>query len=241
MAEYAIGMDLGGTNLRAAAIDKSGTLLEKISGATNFEEGRDAVIADIVAAISRLRETHGAEGLRGIGVGVPGFIRMKEGLITNSNNLPYLENVPIRDVLSAKLNTRVILENDANAAALGECWMGAGRDVEDLVLLTLGTGIGGGIISRGRIVRGSVGMAGEIGPHLRGAEWQSVRVRKSGLPGEARLGHGGVRHGASDATRRRSDLKRRLRIGETDRERSGTRRGWCGKWWAKRWAWRWRR
>jgi glucokinase len=94
---------------------------------------------------------------------VPGFIRIKEGLITNSNNLPYLENVPIRDVLSAKLSTRVILENDANAAALGECWMGAGRDVEDLVLLTLGTGIGGGIISRGRIVRGSVGMAGELG------------------------------------------------------------------------------
>ena len=94
---------------------------------------------------------------------MPGFIRMKEGLITNSNNLPYLENVPIRDVLSAKLNTRVILENDANAAALGECWMGAGRDVDDLVLLTLGTGIGGGIISGGRIVRGSVGMAGELG------------------------------------------------------------------------------
>jgi glucokinase len=163
MVEYAIGMDLGGTNLRAAAIDKSGTLLEKISGATNFEEGREAVIADIVSAISQLRETHGAEGLRGIGVGVPGFIRMKEGLITNSNNLPYLENVPIRDVLSAKLNTRVILENDANAAALGESWMGAGRDVNDLVLLTLGTGIGGGIISGGRIVRGSVGMAGELG------------------------------------------------------------------------------
>jgi glucokinase len=163
MVEYAIGMDLGGTNLRAAAIDKSGTLLEKISGATKFEEGRDAVIADIVAAISQLRKTHGAEGLRGIGVGVPGFIRMKEGLITNSNNLPYLENVPIREVLSAKLNTRVILENDANAAALGECWMGAGRDVDDLVLLTLGTGIGGGIISGGRIVRGSVGMAGELG------------------------------------------------------------------------------
>jgi glucokinase len=163
MTEYAIGMDLGGTNLRAAAIDKSGTLLEKITGATRFEEGREAVIADIVAAISRLREAHGAEGLIGIGVGVPGFIRMKEGLITNSNNLPYLENVPIRDVLTAKLNTRVILENDANAAALGECWMGAGREVEDLVLLTLGTGIGGGIISGGRIVRGSVGMAGEIG------------------------------------------------------------------------------
>jgi len=88
---------------------------------------------------------------------------MKEGLITNSNNLPYLENVPIRDVLTNKLGTRVILENDANAAALGEQWMGAGRGVEDLVLLTLGTGIGGGIVSGGRIIRGSVGMAGEIG------------------------------------------------------------------------------
>ena len=105
-------------------------------------------------------------------------------------------------MLSEKLGTRVILENDANAAALGESWMGAGRDVDDLVLLTLGTGIGGGIISGGRIVRGSVGMAGETGPHFRGAEWQSVRVRQSGLPGEARLGHGGDRHGASDATRR---------------------------------------
>ena len=181
------------------------------------------MIADIVSAISRLRETHGAEGLRGIGVGVPGFIRMKEGLITNSNNLPYLENVPIRDVLSAKLNTRVILENDANAAALGECWMGAGRDVDDLVLLTLGTGIGGGIISGGRIVRGSVGMAGETGPHLGGAEWQSLRVRKSGLSGEACLGHGSVRHGAPDATRRRSDLEGCLRAGEATRR--GRRQG----------------
>ncbi len=163
MTEYSIGLDLGGTNLRAAAIDKSGTLLDKISGATKFEEGREAVLSDIVAAISKLRATHGGEGLSGIGVGVPGFIRMKEGLITNSNNLPYLENVPIRDLLSAKLETRVILENDANAAALGEKWMGAGRHVDDLVLLTLGTGIGGGIISGGRIVRGSVGMAGEFG------------------------------------------------------------------------------
>ena len=163
MTEYAIGIDLGGTNLRAAAIDKSGKLLDKISGATKYEEGREAVLSDIVAAISKLRETHGAAGLSGIGVGVPGFIRMKEGLITNSNNLPYLENVPVRDVLSAKLQTRVILENDANAAALGEQWVGAGRGVDDLVLLTLGTGVGGGIISGGRILRGYVGMAGEIG------------------------------------------------------------------------------
>ena len=163
MAEYTIGIDLGGTNLRAAAIDRSGKMLDKISGATNFTEGREAVLSDIVSEISKLRQKHGAEGLQGIGVGVPGFIRIKEGLITNSNNLPYLENVPVRDEISRRLGARVILENDANAAALGESWIGAGRDVEDLVLLTLGTGIGGGIISAGRIVRGAAGMAGELG------------------------------------------------------------------------------
>jgi glucokinase len=88
MAEYTIGLDLGGTNLRAAAIDRSGKMLDRISGATNFSEGREAVLSDIVSAISKLREKHGAAGLAGIGVGVPGFIRIKEGLITNSNNLP---------------------------------------------------------------------------------------------------------------------------------------------------------
>ncbi len=163
MPDYAIGLDLGGTNLRAAAIDRSGVMLDHISGATNFTEGREAVLADIVAAIVKLREKRGAAGLAGIGVGVPGFIRMKEGFITGSNNLPYLENFPVRDEISRRLAAPVILENDANAAALGEQWMGAGRGVDDLVLLTLGTGIGGGIVSGGRVLRGFVGMAGEIG------------------------------------------------------------------------------
>src|SRR5579871_345891 len=163
MLAYTIGVDLGGTNLRAAAIDQSGAMLDRISGSTNFTEGREAVLSDIVSAIQILRERHGAAGLTGIGVGVPGFIRMKEGYITMSNNLPYLENFPVRDEISRRLGTRVILENDANAAALGEKWIGAGRDVDDLVLLTLGTGVGGGIISGGRVLRGYVGMAGELG------------------------------------------------------------------------------
>jgi glucokinase len=163
MADYTIGLDLGGTNLRAAAVDSSGKIFDKISGATNFTEGREAVLGDIVTNIQTLSERHGAAGCVGIGVGVPGFIRIREGFITNSNNLPYLENFPVRDELERRLSTRVILENDANAAALGEKWMGAGRDVEDLVLLTLGTGIGGGIISGGRVLRGYVGMAGEVG------------------------------------------------------------------------------
>ena len=163
MTQYSIGIDLGGTNLRAAAIDRSGKMLDKISGATNFVEGREAVLSDIVSAIEKLRDQHGAEGLAGIGVGVPGFIRIKEGVITNCNNLPYLENFPVRDEIAKRLGASVILENDANAAALGEKWMGAGKAVDNLVLLTLGTGIGGGIISDGKILRGYVGMAGEFG------------------------------------------------------------------------------
>lgn len=161
--EYSIGLDLGGTNLRAAAIDSTGKMLDKIAGATNFTEGREAVLGDMVDAIARLREKYGSTGLAGIGVGVPGFIRMKEGFITNSNNLPYFENYPLRDDIEKKLGARVILENDANAAALGEKWIGAGKDYDDLVLLTLGTGIGGGIISCGKVLRGFVGMAGEPG------------------------------------------------------------------------------
>jgi glucokinase len=161
--EYSIGLDLGGTNLRAAAIDRSGAILEKISGRTEFSAGREAVVEDIVSEIELLREKYGTGGLSGIGIGVPGFIVFKEGVIRNSNNLPFLENFPIRDEISRRLGSFVILENDANAAALGEKWMGAGREVEDLVLLTLGTGIGGGIIAGGRVIRGFAGMGGELG------------------------------------------------------------------------------
>lgn len=160
---YSIGVDLGGTNLRAAAITEDGSELGKISGRTNLREGRDAVIEDIVMAIRELRQECGFEGLQGVGVAVPGFIDMKDGLIVGSNNLPQFEGFPVRDDISRKLGKPVILENDANAAALGEKWLGAGKDVMDLVLLTLGTGIGGGIIINGHILHGFVGMAGEFG------------------------------------------------------------------------------
>jgi glucokinase len=163
MTGYSIGVDLGGTNLRAAAIDATGKVLERIAGVTNFSEGRDAVISDIVAATSALRKRHGSGGLAGIGVGVPGFIQFKDGIILNANNLPFLEGFAMRDALESRLNSVVVLENDANSAALGEKWMGAGRETDDLILLTLGTGIGGGIISGGRILRGFLGMAGELG------------------------------------------------------------------------------
>jgi glucokinase len=163
MAEYAIGVDLGGTNLRAAAISRDGKIMEKISGATDLAEGRDAVIADMVDSINKLKSICGENALAGVGIGVPGFILMEKGIILGSNNLPEFENFPVRDDIESKLGTPIYLENDANAAALGEKWMGAGREVDDLVLLTLGTGIGGGIISHGRVIHGYLGMAGELG------------------------------------------------------------------------------
>lgn len=163
MGHYSIGVDLGGTNLRAAAIDDSGKMLDKISGGTHLTAGRDAVIDDMVLAIETLRSRLGDHNLAGVGVGLPGFILMDTGVIVGSNNLPEFSNYPVRDEIERRLGATVILENDANAAALGEKWMGAGREVNHLVLLTLGTGVGGGIISGGRILRGNVGMAGEIG------------------------------------------------------------------------------
>lgn len=163
MRKFTIGVDLGGTNLRAAAFNAEGVIIDQISGRTDLSEGRESVVDDIVRSIANLRDAHLDHELLGVGIGVPGFIRIKEGLILGSNNLVALEGFPMRDAISEKLGTPVILENDANAAALGECWMGAGRDVDDLVLLTLGTGIGGGIISGGRVLHGNLGMAGELG------------------------------------------------------------------------------
>jgi glucokinase len=110
-----------------------------------------------------LRDARGGDQLVGIGVALPGFIVMETGVIMSSPNIPPFENFPARDTFQDRLKTPVILENDANAAALGEKWMGAGRDVNDLVLLTLGTGIGGGIISDGKVMHGYLGMAAELG------------------------------------------------------------------------------
>lgn len=163
MTEYAIGVDIGGTNLRAAAVTREGKMIDKISGTTNVAAGRDRVILDLVSNIRELRDRVGPEGFTGVGIGIPGFILLEKGMIVGSHNMPGFDNYPVRDDISQRLGSQVVLENDANAAALGESWIGAGKGVSDLVLLTLGTGIGGGIISRGKVLHGFVGMAGELG------------------------------------------------------------------------------
>src|SRR4051812_31881104 len=94
-AEYSIGLDLGGTNLRAAAVTGDGKMLDSIAGKTAYSEGREAIVSEMVNGIATLRERLGKSGLAGIGVAVPGFISLKEGIIRNSNNLASLENFPI--------------------------------------------------------------------------------------------------------------------------------------------------
>jgi glucokinase len=163
MSDYSIGVDLGGTNLRAAAMDRDGNVLDKNNTTTNFTEGREVVLRDITSSIDTLRRRLGEQGLVGVGIGVPGFIDMEKGVIVGSHNLLGFDGFPVRDELTKRVGRPVILENDANAAALGEKWMGAGKDVNDLVLLTLGTGIGGGVICGGKVLHGFVGMAGELG------------------------------------------------------------------------------
>ena len=163
-AAFAIGVDLGGTNLRIAVVDERGKLLEKITTQTRVSRPRDEAIAEMCRAIQALEKKRAASGrLAGVGVGVPGIIDLQSGTLRKSPNLPGWHDYPVREEIERRLGTRVILENDANAAALGEKWLGAGRAVDDLCMITLGTGVGGGIVLGGRIWHGMTGMAGELG------------------------------------------------------------------------------
>lgn len=164
MNSFAIGVDLGGTNLRIAVVDISGSVLEKISTGAEVARGRDYVLDEMCKSISGLAAKFGDAGrLLGIGIGVPGIIDRQTGLVHESPNLPGWRDYPVRDEIERRLRTQVILENDANAAALGEKWLGIASRVDDMCMFTLGTGVGGGIVLEGKIWHGMTGMAGELG------------------------------------------------------------------------------
>ncbi|HZQ91696.1 MAG TPA: ROK family protein [Terriglobales bacterium] len=164
MPAFAIGVDLGGTNMRIAAVDETGTLLEKVTTGTQVSRGRERVLDEMTTDIQALaaKFQRGAT-LLGIGVGLPGIIDIHTGFLHESPNLPGWDDYPVRDEIERRLGVPVVLENDANAAALGEKWIGAARDFDDMCMLTLGTGVGGGLVFDGRIWHGMTGMAGEIG------------------------------------------------------------------------------
>lgn len=166
MSLFAIGVDLGGTNLRIAAVEESGKLLEKVSVATESGHGRHGVLDQMCAMVKATAGKYLDSGkLAGIGIGVPGIIDLETGMLRQSPNLPGWEDYPVRQEIEKRLATRVVLDNDANVAALGEKWLGAAREVDDLLMLTLGTGVGGGLVLGGRVFHGARGMAGEPG-HL---------------------------------------------------------------------------
>jgi glucokinase len=164
MGDYSIGVDLGGTNLRIAAVETDGKLVEKLTLGAEVSRGRDFVITEMCQAIESLRTKYRVSGqLAGIGIGVPGFIDMAAGMVMESPNLPDWRSFPVRDEIERRLSTKVILENDANSAAMGEKWLGAARQFDHMAMYTLGTGVGGGVIFNGQLWHGTTGMAGELG------------------------------------------------------------------------------
>lgn len=138
--------------------------MEKVTFGTKTIVGRDQVLNDMCNAIRQTTAKYQKHGsLLGVGIGVPGIIDMETGMMRESPNLPGWADYPVRVEIEKRMNTPVILENDANCAALGEKWLGAGRHVGDMLMLTLGTGVGGGIVIGGKIHHGMTGMAGEFG------------------------------------------------------------------------------
>ena len=164
MNNFAIGVDLGGTNLRIAAVDEEGRLVEKVTLGSKVPPSRDQVIDAMCDAIQRLTGKYkNSANLLGTGIGVAGIIDLHTGLLRESPNLPGWSDYPVRAEIERRLKTTVILENDANAAALGEQWLGAAKNFPDMAMITLGTGVGGALVLGGKIFHGMSGMAGEFG------------------------------------------------------------------------------
>lgn len=157
-----IGVDLGGTNIRAAAVSPDGGILRVERLKTEASEGYDAVVKRIVSAVVSASGPM-AEKPSAVGLAVPGAIDFEKGVVTRSPNFPGWRDAPVARDVSALLGAPVVIENDANAAAVGEGWIGSARGAENFVMMTLGTGVGGGVVLDGRVWRGSTGMAGEIG------------------------------------------------------------------------------
>lgn len=160
-----IAVDLGGTNLRAAYFpDDDPHPKSQTKTPTHAEEGPDAVVAKIVRSIEKVAPSD-RQDLR-IGVGVPGPLDPVEGVVFDTPNLPGWLNLPLRRRLQEHCRAPVVVGNDANVAALGEWRHGAGRGANDVLYLTISTGIGGGVITGGRLLLGVRGLAGELGHML---------------------------------------------------------------------------
>ncbi|AEH50798.1 ROK family protein [Pseudothermotoga thermarum] len=155
-----IGIDLGGTNFAVGVVDEQGKILAKEQGKTLVQEGPDAVIKRLNQAVKNVLSNYEVEA---IGVGCPGSIDHKLGVVRFSPNFPGWHDFPLAEKLSLETGLKVYVENDANAYALGEHTFGVGKGYDHIVCLTLGTGVGGGVITHGILLRGSSGIGAELG------------------------------------------------------------------------------
>lgn len=159
-----VGVDLGGTSIKVGLCDEQGKLLLTYEGPTGTEHGADVVLENIAQYVRKLvaESDYEWDQVAGVGAGIAGFMDIPEGFMKLSPNLGW-RNVPVKKTLEEKLGKSVKIDNDANVAALGEAWAGAGAGIPNVVCYTLGTGVGGGIIIHSRIYQGFNGMAGELG------------------------------------------------------------------------------
>ncbi|MBI2523514.1 ROK family protein [Candidatus Woesearchaeota archaeon] len=152
-----IGIDLGGTNIKAASVAKKGKIIKEYEIATESEKGTKTVIDNVISAVNKVKSGK----IIGIGIGSPGPMDYENGVITNPVNLPF-RNVPLKKIIQKKFSLPVFLDNDANCFALGEAIFGAGKKYQNVIGITLGTGVGGGVIIDKKIYHGR-GNAAELG------------------------------------------------------------------------------
>jgi len=159
-----VGVDVGGTTMKLGICNAEGTLLQTFEGPTEVNKGSDAILHNIATYSKQIVEesSYSWEQVQGVGIGIAGFLDIPNGFMKHSPNL-YINNVDIKGTLEKELNVLIKVNNDANVAALGEAWAGAGRGISNCVMYTLGTGVGGGIIIDGKIVEGFQSVAGELG------------------------------------------------------------------------------
>lgn len=163
--EFVFAADLGGTHLRVAAVDRNGKICYRQVQPTPHAEKPNEIVRAMIDAIHECERKTAAQGgvLSAVSVVVPGTVNVAEGVVVKAPNVPCLDGFRLSAALESELEWPVILENDANAAAIGELWQGAGQGYQTLICVTLGTGVGGGIILDAKLWRGADGSAGEIG------------------------------------------------------------------------------
>ena len=160
--KYAVGVDLGGTSIKIGLVNSEGKIFKKISLPTNAEKGPKAVIKEIKKGVQTILKGN-RKKIEGIGIGAPGTISLKKGTVEYPPNFPGWGRIHLGKILQNQLDKKVFVENDANTAAIGELIFGHGKKFDTFIMITLGTGVGGGIIFNRKLFRGEGGGAGEIG------------------------------------------------------------------------------